>query len=60
MKATIRNWKSNVPAQVIATILLANFTFAGTESPSHQIAVLKQGRSQRFNPISQWRPGSRP
>lgn len=39
MKATIRNWKSNVLAQVIATILLANLTFAGAASQTNQIAA---------------------
>ena len=39
MKATIRDWKSNLLAQVIATILLANLTLAGAASPSHQIAA---------------------
>ena len=38
MKATTRKWKSYVLAQAIATILLANFTFAGAESETQQIA----------------------
>ena len=37
MRATICKWKSYVLAQVIATVLLANFTFAGANSQTLQI-----------------------
>lgn len=39
MKATIRNRKLNVLTQVVAAILLANFTLAGAEAQTHQIAA---------------------
>ncbi len=39
MRLNIRNWKSTVLVQVISTILLANFTFAGANSQALQIAA---------------------
>ena len=44
MKATIRNWKSNVLAQVIGTILLANFNVAAASSQAVQIAPGSKAR----------------
>ena len=39
MSLNIRKWKSNVLAQVIGAILLANFTFAAANSETLQIAA---------------------
>ena len=39
MSLNIRKWKSNVLAQVIGTILQANFTFAAANSETLQIAA---------------------
>jgi hypothetical protein len=39
VKATTRNWKSTMLVQVISTILLANFNFAGANSQTLQIAA---------------------
>ena len=38
MKVNLRNWKSNLLAQVIATILLTNFNVAAASSQAFQIA----------------------
>ena len=39
MSLNIRKWKSNVLAQVVGTILLANFTFAAANSETLQISA---------------------